>query len=471
MDNGTTTAHAGRDWWRPIESKVAVADSSAGVGGRDGATPFWAVVAFTFVLILAPQAHMPALKPLHLAFMTAALAGLTLLINRVIQGRRLMEQNRAFVFAACLAVWSIAMVPLSYWPGGSFAMLFSVYFKALVVFWLIGTIVDTAPRLRLLVWCLSLIAVPLSMSAVETFFTGGFHSEAASHGLHRISGYKAALTANPNDLALMINLLLPLTVSLMFCVRRLTVRLLLMAIITLDAIAVVATYSRGGFLTLAVVVFLYTVAMLRRGRRALAVVAVLVAMMGLPFLPSSYVNRMDTITQIQADQTGSSQARWRDIVAATKYVMGHPLIGTGAGMNYLALNEIRGKMWVKVHDVYLEYAMDLGLPGLLLFVLLFREALSSTRTAHVAAARGQAEPELFYLAEGVRISLLGFAAAALFYPDAYQFYFYYIAGMAVATKTIAAKSSGADTRGQAGGGRSVSDGDRPTPPLRKGMEH
>jgi hypothetical protein len=41
------------------------------------------------------------------------------------------------------------------------------------------------------------------------------------------------------------------------------------------------------------------------------------------------------------------------------------------------------------------------------------------------------------LAAGIRISLVGFVAAACFHPAGYHFYFFYIAGLAVSLRLIA----------------------------------
>jgi hypothetical protein len=66
------------------------------------------------------------------------------------------------------------------------------------------------------------------------------------------------------------------------------------------------------------------------------------------------------------------------------------------------------------------------------------------------AAEGPAHHELHCLAQGLGVSLLGFIVAAFFYPDAYQFYFYYIAGLAVAAAYIADSARFApDTEGYA----------------------
>jgi O-antigen ligase len=122
-------------------------------------------------------------------------------------------------------------------------------------------------------------------------------------------------------------------------------------------------------------------------------------------------------------------------VAATRFVLDHPLTGAGLGMNTLALNEVRGPAWTMVHNVYLEYAADLGLPGLALFLCLL---LSCLKRARAARRRAQGLPELSALGAGIETALLGFAVAAFFYPVAYHFYFYYLAGLAVAAGSLCA---------------------------------
>jgi O-antigen ligase len=163
------------------------------------------------------------------------------------------------------------------------------------------------------------------------------------------------------------------------------------------------------------------------------VVALAVAALGLPFVPASYVERLLTLRSIEADPTGSAQARWTGTVAALEHVGANPILGAGLGMNILVLNESVGATWRVVHNTYLEYAVDLGVPGLVLFGLLL---IRSWQSARLARALGSTETA--QLAEGVEISLVGFAVAAVFQPVAYQFYFFYIAGLAVAARIVAA---------------------------------
>ncbi|MGH2668374.1 MAG: O-antigen ligase family protein, partial [bacterium] len=203
----------------------------------------------------------------------------------------------------------------------------------------------------------------------------------------------------------------------------------------------VVTFSRAGFLTLATIFLLYLWRAIRRGRVAWAATTVVLAACGFAALPGGYTERLATITNIEADPTGSAQERWSDTVAALRFVARHPLVGAGLGMNILALNEARGPLWKEVHNVYLEFAADLGLPGLILFVALMVLCLRATLEIQRRTAGDPRRCDLFLLGEGLQIGLTAFAVAAMFHPVAYHLYFYYMAGLALGGRAAAREAS------------------------------
>jgi O-antigen ligase len=147
-------------------------------------------------------------------------------------------------------------------------------------------------------------------------------------------------------------------------------------------------------------------------------------------LPHGYLSRINTITNIDEDETGSAQGRWASMTAGTAYVIEHPLVGAGIGMNSLVMNDLIGATWHEVHNVYLQYGVDLGIPGLFLFLTIMAGAFRSTIVVGRRSAGVPALGELFHLSEGLQGSLFAFAVAGFFSPVAYNFYFYYLAGLA-----------------------------------------
>jgi len=200
------------------------------------------------------------------------------------------------------------------------------------------------------------------------------------------------------------------------------------------------TFSRAGFLSLATIVGSYLWIIRRRPERAWAYAGLVVAVLCLPLLPGKYFSRLATISDIEADATGSAQQRYQQQVMSVRYVLAHPIVGAGVGMDALAMNQTFGS-WQNIHNVYLQYATDLGLPGLLLFLLLLRESIRSARSVQRRSAKIPESRDLFHLATGIQTSLLAFAVSAFFSPVAYHFHFYYFAGLAVAVKAVDAAAA------------------------------
>jgi O-antigen ligase len=419
------------DWWRPARRRTRT-HAPATVSSL----AFGALVAFTAILLLSPQIWFPALGRLRIAFVAAAVAIGAHLADRMINAGKGLPISIEFTIALALVAWAVLTLPLSYWPAGSAEVLADHYLKALAFFWLIGTLAVTPRRLNIFAWTLVLCSIPLAATGVRNFIVGATVVTGVD-GFRRIAGYDggSGLTGNPNDLALMLNLIVPITGAMVFGARRLSARVLAAVALLLSVTAIVATFSRAGFLTLAVTTVAFLLVLARRRAALLAAAVIVLALAALPLLPAGYVERLGTITDIESDATRSAWGRWRDLQAAAGFVVEHPIVGAGIGQDILAMNDERGTMWVQVHNAYLQYGVDLGLLGLVLFVWLHVSCFRSAGQAAARAARHPARRRLVHLALGVQIALIAFGVAALFHPIAYQFYFFSIAGLAVALQT------------------------------------
>ena len=424
-----------REWWRP--EAPATAGAVAAPPGRivaGNTAAFAALVAFTTILLVSPQAWFPAIKSLRVALVAATVAIAAHFAGRMFGQVRALPVRREMAIALALVLWAAITIPLSIWAGGSWAQLTDHLVKAVIFFWLIGTVVTTWRRLERFTWVLALCSIPLAVTALANYQSGVFITHASS-SVQRIAGYVggAGLAGNPNDLALMLNLLMPLTGALFVISKRPWLRLIALGALMLSVAAVVVTFSRAGFITLAVIGVAAFAAMLRRGALGAAVVMVFLVLGAFVLTPEKYFNRLATIANIEADTTGSAQGRWDDYFVSLEYIRTHPLTGAGLGQDLLALNETRGRStWRSVHNAFLQAAVDLGLPGLALLLALLLASFANARRVRRQAARQAGLRDLGVLASGVHLSLLAFTVAAFFHPIAYQFYFFCLAGLAVA---------------------------------------
>lgn len=441
-------------WWRrdrvahggepaPFDELRASRACRGTPGGATSGVAFGALVAFTAILLLSPQAWFPVLGTLRIAFVVAATAIGAHLVTQILRARDVPPMPAEIVLAFVLAGWAVLTLPLSVWPGGSVAVLTDRYLKAVAFFWLIGTLATTPDRLRILAWTFVLASMPLAITAISNYVTGDVLSTGVA-GFTRITGYVggSSIAANPNDLALVLNLIIPLAAALVVLSGHRGMRLVAACALLLGVVAVVLTFSRAGFLALAATTLAFVVYLARRGAAGGAAALLAVALLALPFLPDSYVGRLGTITNIEEDATGSAQGRWRDTKLAAGLVAKNPIIGAGIGQDVLVMNDERGRdTWRRVHNVYLQYGVDLGVPGMLLFIALHVMCYTAARRVE---RRGQREPALgglVPLAVAVKVSLIAFAVEAMFHPIAYNFYFFSIGGMAVALHGAAANAT------------------------------
>src|SRR5262249_5870003 len=149
--------------------------------GRNPA-PFWGLLAFTFILFVAPQTFFPVLSSLRIALVTAGLALLVYVAERMTDGRPLSVTPPAGRRLLCFSALSAASIPFARWPGGAYDMFTGEFIKALLIFLLVANTVDSLRRMKVLVGSMILWCVLMSWTAVRNFSTGNFGRESRIHG-------------------------------------------------------------------------------------------------------------------------------------------------------------------------------------------------------------------------------------------------------------------------------------------------
>lgn len=180
-------------------------------------------------------------------------------------------------------------------------------------------------------------------------------------------GRVVSIFDNANTFAEVLILLLPLVVALILCSKRLFSKLLACGVFVLGLTALGMTYSRaswvGGACAMAVMVFLW--------KPKLIPAFIALCCLAVPFLPTTILNRILTITNLSDSSTAS---RIPLLQAALEVIRSRPIrgagLGTAAPQAYIAdWNLYHADFpYVHSHNFYLEVWVEAGLLGVIGFM-------------------------------------------------------------------------------------------------------
>src|SRR5215510_12836529 len=208
---------------------------------------FAGICLFTLLLYSRPQEIMPGVfGGLPLPKIVAISSILIYVASKLRAGEALIVWTLELRMMALLWALGLLFAPVAASPGDSFNVLFDPLIKILIVFAMQIALVDTSSRYRAMMGIMVFCQALYSLSAINTFLTGGY-SEMSSFQA-RISGWGASL-GNPNDVACVLALMSPISV-ICALLQRGWKRWLFFACAGFTAVAILFTYSRSGFLAL-----------------------------------------------------------------------------------------------------------------------------------------------------------------------------------------------------------------------------
>ncbi len=405
---------------------------------------YFGLVAFTAVLLLRPQDHIPALQVLHVAQICALVGIGPMLLHRFARRLPVFRINAETTALLVLGGTMLVTAPFSIWPGGVVHVFIDSFLKILVVFVLMMNTVTTTTRLQRLTDLIVFSVGCIAAMSVADYARGMNLVEGG-----RLAGPVGGIFGNPNDLALNMVTFLPAAIVIAMSRRRLGVTRVAAAVVALLMLAtVVLTQSRSGALGAAAAVV--ALALLgRSARRGIGVVTVVVVLGAVPFLPTAFWSRMDTIVNGEGDRqfTGSREARKTVMQEGITAFLDNPLTGVGAGQfkNYDPAG--RQAPWLETHNALIQVAAETGIVGLLAFVfLIWRAAAAALATRRLAAeyaaehGRDAHDRESTVLTEhtvGMTAGLAGWFVCALFASVAYNWTFYYLLALVLAGRELA----------------------------------
>lgn len=386
---------------------------------RGHAFSFLGIFLFTIAVYLRPYEFIPALWPLRtMAFWIALVTALVYVPTQLgLEGNltsRPREVNLLLLFGlAVLLSVPFADDPAYSWNG------FLDFIKVILIFVALVNVVRTESRWKLLVFLLLAISCFLSVNALRNYRSGlqlveGF----------RVKGSIGNMLENPNDMALHLVTMLPISVGLLLSTRNQLAKLFYLGCSLLMLGGIAVTFSRGGFLGLFCAAGVVIWKLRSRHRFLVVVGAVVLASALLLFAPGAIADRFSSV--FDKDQGSSVSARKDDLKRSLLVTARHPLFGIGIG-NYM----FRSNRGLATHNSYTQVSSELGVAGFVLYVLFMITPLKRLRAIERRHSDTNVKTRYYYLAVCLQASLMGYMVSSFFASVAFLWYVYYLVGLAV----------------------------------------
>ena len=299
----------------------------------------------------------------------------------------------------------------------------SVLLKIIIFYMLCILTIKSKHHINIFLWAICLSAAYFGAAEGLKYLVTG--------GGHKIEGISGSRLSDRNELALALNMTIPLAIFLLSQSKNKLLRLALLGAIVFSIIAIIGSFSRGGTLGLLVIAGYF---FFQSKRKILVSVFFVIAVgVGNAFVSDEWTGRMNTIETMDKDMSFLGRVMaWKQ---ATLMAVDNPFFGAGfkAGQNqalwklyepeFYKLDFIVDTSGVYIeqakaaHSIYFQVLGDLGFGGLFLFLMI----LLITYRKLTWVIRNTDDEWIIGLARMLKVSLVAYsvggAALSLAYFD------------------------------------------------------
>ncbi len=311
---------------------------------------------------------------------------------------------------------------------------FSDFVKVVALFFFAVLLLRTRYQIDTFIWCIVLsVSSYAGMEACKFILSGGGHE---------IIG-RAGVIQDRNDLAVAINMSIPLMVYLLSTTKLKLIRYGLMGLIALNIIAIIGTYSRGGFVGLSILAIAFW--WRSHYKIPLAIIAILMIPVLYEKTPEDWRDRQTTVATATTEDSSFIGRLWAWKIS-TMIALDNPMTGGGfravtdpilwhsyapytPGFGPIETPTIPEDLEPKAaHNIYFQVLGDHGFVGLSIFLMILISILWINRSNGVKAKKHK---QLWCekLSSAIGLSLVGFCVTGANVSLAYFDLFYALAGI------------------------------------------
>jgi putative inorganic carbon (HCO3(-)) transporter len=440
------------------------------------------VATLTTIAILYSNAAVVAVRFHGVPLFLAAFVPLLLVVPLA----RDLIVRRLPVIAPPTAPWLIGLLFIH-----MFSALFSAdvsrSWDAVVVFivegfglyFLLLNVIRTPALLRQVTWVLILVGMLISIPSIHQDLTNNFDSLYLGFAQPADAAFRTGETTiigdvvqrrltgpigETNRFAQILLMLVPLGIFRYIDERSTFLRAVAAVATTLITVGVVLTFSRGAAVGLVALIIAVAALRLVRARHLVGIMLALVFVFAA--FPQ-YTVRLATLGEIGAlagDNVnrgtvgGAVLSRVTETLAAGLVIVDHPVIGVGPDMFNIYYEEyaedvgllVRNDAFREAHNLYLGIGAELGIPGLVVFMIVLLLTMRMLLQARRASI--DRRPDLERLATPFLLSLMTYAVTGLFLHLSFARFFWLMLAVATAAAVITLREVGQDGPAVAGQG-------------------
>jgi len=371
---------------------------------------YFGLVLFVVVQYVRPEDWISGLVAVPLEKITGILILLALIFSFG-KIRWQIPWEVTFLSLLVFQLWlTVVFSPI--WRGGAFWVVLD-FSKVLPLVIVIYVAVRSMKRLS---WILFAQAASVALIAITSIVSAHVSGR-------RLQGAFSGTYGNSNDLALAIDLSLPLCLAFALTTRSYWKKLAWTVAMLAMIYAVFLTASRGGAIALVIVALVCLWELGVKSGRFYLLSLVPVALIVIWLYSGSALRErfeqtnLDSSTNnLNTEASGSAQQRKELLFQSLRVTVQHPLFGVGPG-NFAIVSGV----WHVTHNSYTQISAEGGIPALLLYVLILSRGIVNLRDIRKYSTTGK-RSRLF--SRALEASLAAYLVGSFFASEAYQLFPY-----------------------------------------------
>jgi len=275
-----------------------------------------------------------------------------------------------FILLSFISLWS-GVFNFGYSPFGEELHAYKRFVTIFILYFLVLNITRDRKIIAVLLGVIILMLIFEAYVVLKEHYTTAFWHYSDKM---RVTGtFSATRGGGANELGAFFAQYLPILIAFFLVMRKRSMKLIFIGLSVFVFLALIYTYSRGSYLSIAAALFV--IGIVKSKKFLLAIGVIFIILFSMRILPVSVVERVNSIYAKNPDKSiAGREMVWRD---AGRYIKEYPVLGYGYdASNYLLPYD--------THNMYLDIALEIGIPAVLvlfwIYIIGFKVAYKLLKT-------------------------------------------------------------------------------------------